>query len=245
MRREEISNNNNKQHFNHKHILTHLQIDEVVEETRCNACGCDVDCDSGLDDKQLYGCTDCKYFLHEKCAEAPRSIEHRSHPSHRLTLHAAPTYSNQSFICNACGHVGDGFCYSCAHCSFDLHIFCSAWPHTTLVEEEHPHELQLVFEQEKLLTPDMISICSLCDAVNTECRWIYYCETCNFGFHLHCKMSKVLKEDEEETKEETVREINEANSRAKTTRQELEHAILESLDQGNGSRCPKVGRRPS
>ncbi|EYU27147.1 hypothetical protein MIMGU_mgv1a023839mg, partial [Erythranthe guttata] len=192
MEREE-SNNNNKQHFSHKHILTRLQLDEV-EEITCNACECDVE------EEQFYGCTDCKYFLHEECAEAPRSIEHRSHPSHPLTLHAAATYSNQSFICDACGYVGYGFCYSCAHCSFDLHLFCSTLPHTIPKEEEHPHEIQLVCEQEKLLTSDMISICSFCDAMNTEC-WIYYCETCNFGFHLNCMISKVVEEEEEEEEE--------------------------------------------
>ncbi|KAL7120701.1 hypothetical protein ACP275_02G138700 [Erythranthe tilingii] len=196
MKREEISNNNNnKQHFNHKHILTRLQLEEV-DEVICNACKGDVE------EEQLYGCTDCKYFLHEVCAEAPRSIEHPSHTSHPLSLHTVPTYSNQIFMCNACGRVGDSFCYSCAHCSFDLHLFCSTLHHTISEEEEHPHELQLVCEQDKLLTPNMISICSLCDTVNTECRWIYYCETCNFGFHLHCKILKLLEESSEEEEEE-------------------------------------------
>ncbi|XP_012849638.1 PREDICTED: uncharacterized protein LOC105969430 [Erythranthe guttata] len=147
MEREE-SNNNNKQHFSHKHILTRLQLDEV-EEITCNACECDVE------EEQFYGCTDCKYFLHEECAEAPRSIEHRSHPSHPLTLHAAATYSNQSFICDACGYVGpytlsrscdacgdliNAFAYQCDECDYKIHVACALLPETVQCKG-HVHSL--------------------------------------------------------------------------------------------------------
>ncbi|EYU27146.1 hypothetical protein MIMGU_mgv1a011839mg [Erythranthe guttata] len=187
----------NKRHFSHEHVLVPLEPDDDGEEITCNGC-------KGEIDEQFYGCIDCKFCLHEDCAEAPRSMEHPSHPSHPLALHATPTYPSQTFCCAACGKVGKGFGFSCAHCSFDLHVSCSDMAPTLFDEDEHPHGLKLVCEPDKL-TAELV--CNKCCLPN-EGYWVYYCETCKFAVHVSCMYSddddddNDGKEEEEEEKKE-------------------------------------------
>ncbi|KAL7158220.1 hypothetical protein ABFS83_02G128100 [Erythranthe nasuta] len=186
---------NKKQHFSHEHILLPLPPeDDGEEEITCNGCKYPID-------EQFYGCLACKFRLHEDCAEAPRSVVHPSHPSHPLALHENSTYPSRAYICNACGTQGSGFNFSCAHCSFDIHVRCLNLPPTFLLKKVHPHELKLICEPEKLSAR---VFCSACDVVDKG-FWVYYCGACKFGMHMSCLISvfgDVTDEDEEEEDEE-------------------------------------------
>ncbi|CDP07680.1 unnamed protein product [Coffea canephora] len=110
-------------HFSHVHGLVYQQLPQGTE-VHCSGCkfpgsGC------------LYSCWQCSYFLHEQCFQASRSLKHPSHPAHPLTLVPYPTYPSNSFYCNTCNLVGNGFSYCCSECDFDLHVHCAFKPNAT------------------------------------------------------------------------------------------------------------------
>ncbi|CAI9103220.1 OLC1v1001668C1 [Oldenlandia corymbosa var. corymbosa] len=110
-------------HFSHVHALVHHQIPQD-EETQCSGCKLPA---SG----KAYACLECNYFLHDQCFQARRSLRHSSHPSHPLMLSSCPTYPTNSFNCNICNLVGNGFSYCCSECEFDLHVHCALKPNPT------------------------------------------------------------------------------------------------------------------
>lgn len=174
----------NKQHFSHHHILEPFQTDDG-DTIKCDAC-------EELIEEAFYGCLPCNFCLHKICLEAPRSIQHPSHLSHPLALHPLPTYWNRSYSCHACGSEGKAFSYSCAHCEFDLHLPCAALPETFMMEEEHPHELKLVFEtsSNKLDETTEVIVCDICRLTENQGHWSYYCQECKFLAHIKCLESK-------------------------------------------------------
>ncbi|XP_027113627.1 uncharacterized protein [Coffea arabica] len=114
-------------HFSHVHGLVYQQLPQGTE-VHCSGCkfpgsGC------------LYSCWQCSYFLHEQCFQASRSLKHPSHPAHPLTLVPYPTYPSNSFYCNTCNLVGNGFSYCCSECDFDLHVHCAFKPNATPLQE--------------------------------------------------------------------------------------------------------------
>lgn len=103
-------------HFSHNHPLV---LHRVHEHTNCSGCKTPAQGD-------VYVCWQCRYFLHEQCYRAARSIKHPSHPMHPLTLVPFPTYQSNTYFCNSCSLSGDGFSYSCSECDFDLHVSCAS-----------------------------------------------------------------------------------------------------------------------
>ncbi|XP_057497600.1 uncharacterized protein LOC130782343 [Actinidia eriantha] len=120
-------------HFSHPHGLSLHQAPQGPE-TRCS--GCHSPASAGT---SLYSCWQCKFFLHEQCFHATRSLNHPSHPPHPLTLIPYPTYPSGSFFCNSCSLTGTGFSYSCSTCEFDLHVHCAYTPLTTAVHDLYPN----------------------------------------------------------------------------------------------------------
>ncbi|XP_028092868.1 F-box protein At5g07610-like [Camellia sinensis] len=120
-----MSSSSNK-HFSHPHNLTLLKFPNIGID--CS--GCNLPC-SGV----IFVCSQCKFFLHQQCFLASRSINHPSHPIHPLTLVPYPTYTSGSFTCDSCGQSGSGFCFSCSSCDFDLHIHCASENTTTTNQE--------------------------------------------------------------------------------------------------------------
>ncbi|CAA2966723.1 Hypothetical predicted protein [Olea europaea subsp. europaea] len=107
-------------HFSHYHGLVFHQLPQGTE-IHCSGCKTTA---SGL----VYACWQCRYFLHDQCFQATRSMSHPSHPLHPLTLVPYPTYPSNSFFCNSCNLVGNGFTYCCSECDFDLHVHCAYNP---------------------------------------------------------------------------------------------------------------------
>lgn len=112
-------------HFSHIHGLVFHQPPQG-SEIHCS--GCKSPGPAG----NVYACWKCNYFLHEQCFRATRSLNHPSHSIHPLTLVPYPTYPSTQFFCNSCSLVGNGFCYCCSECEFDVHVHCAhmaASPH--------------------------------------------------------------------------------------------------------------------
>ncbi|XP_016459592.1 protein VACUOLELESS GAMETOPHYTES-like [Nicotiana tabacum] len=176
------STSQGKQHFSHSHILKLVNPTEV-ETLTCNAC----EQPNNNNKPNFYGCSSCQYFLHENCFNAPRFLDHSSHSSHPLTLLASPTYSSRSYTCKACGSVGNGFCFSCACCEFDVHLQCASCPSSLLVDK-HPHQLELLFGS-PFEDKNIVYSCDVCNVIMKTDDWLYYCAGCDFMSHLTCTIS--------------------------------------------------------
>ncbi|PHU30692.1 hypothetical protein BC332_02785 [Capsicum chinense] len=177
-----------KQHFSHPHILKLINQAES-ENLTCSACE-----QPNITNKpNFYGCNSCQYILHEYCLDAPRFLDHSSHPSHHLTLLPLPTYSSRSYTCNACGSAGNGFSFSCARCDFDIHTQCALLPQNVFLSHHHHHELELIFESpfdDDTDDENIVFVCDIChDNVDLK-NWLYYCADCDFGAHIRCGISK-------------------------------------------------------
>ncbi|XP_055814432.1 protein VACUOLELESS GAMETOPHYTES-like [Solanum dulcamara] len=173
-----------KQHFSHPHILK--LINQAESETLTgNAC------EQPSITSNFYGCNTCQYFLHENCLNAPRFLDHSSHPSHHLTLLPTPTYKDRSYTCNACGSAGNGFSFSCTRCDFDIHMQCALLPQIELkiarsmLIDKHPHELELCFGS-PCEDKDILFVCDICNIIMDTDESLYYCADCDFGSHLYC-----------------------------------------------------------
>ncbi|PIN15593.1 hypothetical protein CDL12_11766 [Handroanthus impetiginosus] len=118
-------------HFSHDHGLVYHQVPQG-SEIHCSGC-------KFPGSSNVYVCWKCSYFLHEQCFCATRSLKHSSHPLHPLTLVSYPTYPSSSFFCNSCNLIGNGFCYCCSECEFDIHIRCAHMTNiATNVHVSHP-----------------------------------------------------------------------------------------------------------
>ncbi|KAL8542405.1 hypothetical protein ACS0TY_003323 [Phlomoides rotata] len=104
-------------HFSHIHGLVFHQTAQG-SEIHCSGC-------KSSGGGNVYACWKCNYLLHEHCFRATRSLNHPSHSLHPLTLLPYPTYPSTQFFCNSCSLVGNGFCYCCSECEFDVHVHCA------------------------------------------------------------------------------------------------------------------------
>ncbi|KAK4416166.1 hypothetical protein Salat_2724000 [Sesamum alatum] len=121
-------------HFSHIHGLVFHQTPQG-SEIHCSGCKSPAVASSA----NVYVCWKCNYFLHEQCFRATRSLTHPSHPLHPLTLVPYPTYPSTSFFCNSCNLVGNGFCYCCSECEFDVHVHCAHHMSAANVSTTHPN----------------------------------------------------------------------------------------------------------
>ncbi|KAG5627336.1 hypothetical protein H5410_012554 [Solanum commersonii] len=148
-----------KQHFSHPHILK--PIVNPPETLTCNACE-----QPNNNKPNFHGCNSCQYFLHDNCFNAPRFLNHSSHPSHPLTLHQIPSYF-ESFL------YLQGLWLCC--------------PSSILVNN-HPHQLELHFGspyEDKNIKYN----CDMCKVIMNKDDWLYYCAGCDFGSHLRCAIT--------------------------------------------------------
>nr|XP_016485423.1 PREDICTED: uncharacterized protein LOC107805842 [Nicotiana tabacum] len=191
-----------KQHFSHPHILKLVNPTEA-ETLSCNAC-------EKPNNPNFYGCNSCQYFLHENCLNAPRFLDHLSHPYHHLTLLPVPTYTNRSYTCKACGSDGNGYSFSCAACEFDIHLHCALLPHTVFLPQ-HRHELELIFDSpfdDDEEDESTVFVCDLCHDNADLNYWLYYCAECDFGTHLECGNSKPVSQQVRERPVLNIPEVN-------------------------------------
>ncbi|XP_021904985.1 uncharacterized protein LOC110819936 [Carica papaya] len=192
-------------HFSHKHPLTFFDGQNThsdAENTKCSGCL------GPILEESSYGCTQCHYFLHKKCAELPREIFHPFHPEHRLRLQP----HQQGLRCALCFSGRQSMIYHCSLCHYSLHIKCAeisppAWMrntpsrlhfiavkgvisslHKTCPELPikkpspfHPHTLTL---RPKSPHSNRVFACNVCSTYSNG--FSYNCKRCSFDLDLRC-----------------------------------------------------------
>lgn len=149
---------------------------------KCSACS-----QSLSDSSHIYGCEDCKYFLHESCAELPLERTHPSHESHPLKLQVA-SYS----YCDFCGKKIEGFVYRCDQCDYNLDMECAKKPEISSEMMKKVQELKMTnFQHDHELTGSMKRkedkvVCSACEKQCTGLTFACDCDGCSFYLHKGC-----------------------------------------------------------
>lgn len=75
----------------------------------------------------------------------------------------------------------------------------------TMKHDEHAHPLALIYSAP--CPNDHIFTCEVCDETMPHNLWLYYCQKCDYGAHLHSCVAdkrKSQRKEEEEEKEEVV-----------------------------------------
>ncbi|KAK6232298.1 hypothetical protein SCA6_002371 [Theobroma cacao] len=163
-------------HFSHHHPMVRTNLTSSGNVT-CSGCKLDI-----LPAKGHYHCKTCPFYLHQVCYNMPRKTRHPGHPAHVLTLHIMPSFGEETFKCEACGHHINGFYYYCAECSTCYHILCSALPLSVAITS-HLHTLKLEF------SPPYDLQCDICKEPASYKGWLYRCQICEFDTHLACAIS--------------------------------------------------------
>ncbi|KAG2330890.1 hypothetical protein Bca52824_002070 [Brassica carinata] len=158
-----VIDDNTIQHFSHEEHYLRLHRNGILyeENTRCSACTHPI----GL--KSCYGCTDCDFFLHKKCAECPTRKWHVLH-NERLTL-----FTNKElhvFTCHACFRWSNGFMYK--HKSMKLDVLCGS-VFEPFVHPSHPHHPLYFLPTEKR---------GICNGCNFAERHVLRCIEGDCGF---------------------------------------------------------------
>ncbi|CAN6861349.1 unnamed protein product [Brassica oleracea] len=171
---------NTIQHFSHKehYLLRRIHGNGVLyeENKRCNACVHPI----GL--QSFYGCVDCDFSLHHKCAECPKRRRHVLH-NERLTL--VTNKEREVFSCDACYRMSNGFMYKDG--DKELDVLCSSISEP-FVHPSHPqHPLYYI------PTENDDKICNGC---NIQKRHVLRCieGDCRFKLCFKCATQpKVVK----------------------------------------------------
>lgn len=166
-------------HFSHVHPL---KPPEMELEGKCLACN-----QSLSDSSQIYGCKDCKYFLHESCAKLPLERTHPYHESHPLKLQVA-SYN----YCDFCGEKIEGFVYRCDQCDYNLDMECAEKPNFSSERIKKVQELKIKnFAHDHELTGSVKRkedkvVCSACEKKCTGLTFACDRDGCSFYLHKGC-----------------------------------------------------------
>ncbi|CAA7051960.1 unnamed protein product [Microthlaspi erraticum] len=121
---------NTIQHFSHKEH--NLRFDEggiLTEENKwCSACT------QPIYPKSFYGCMECDFVLHDKCANLLKKKRHVLH-NERLSL---VTSEVDDFDCNGCGRSSNGFRYQGEHMNLDVRCGSISEPFDHSGHPQHP-----------------------------------------------------------------------------------------------------------
>ncbi|XP_024963710.1 uncharacterized protein LOC112503976 isoform X2 [Cynara cardunculus var. scolymus] len=140
-------------------------------------------CQEPISDGSAYGCISCQYFLHKKCGELRRVINHHIHPLHPLML---VDHGDLEWTCDVCRKeslVG-GFSYYCMQCNFDACTNCGV---AIPCKEEELIRFQHEGHPQHTLTLQSRPASFLCDACHSKDEdLLYLCEDCDFWIHKTC-----------------------------------------------------------
>jgi hypothetical protein len=142
---------------------------EFTDDKLCDGC-------MGLISTPFYNCTQCCFFLHNRCAQLPNKKRHQLHQN-QLTLVSQVPYIGGLFSCDACGRLNCGFTYRCDTCTFDLDLRCCSISET-LQHEGHQHFLFLSVNSSKR--------CHVCNCTYHKKPGIFVCISCDFSLGLEC-----------------------------------------------------------
>ncbi|KAJ8760512.1 hypothetical protein K2173_015179 [Erythroxylum novogranatense] len=168
-------------HFSHHHELVLFNCREDQSYT-CTGCLMKV---PGL----VYGCFECKFYLHKSCAEMPREIQHPYHPFHPLRARVGK-YAKMA--CQTCriGTDDEEIVYYCNDCRFGLHMHCAEVSLLVISPLKHKcHVHNLYYKPRRFMrytskTKYGFHVCSICGETCEESGYI--CFECDCSFHLGC-----------------------------------------------------------
>ncbi|OMO62798.1 Protein kinase C-like, phorbol ester/diacylglycerol binding protein [Corchorus olitorius] len=162
-------------HFGHQHPLSLIENsdDQLVSRADCYRCR-----KPSVEADSLYVClqSECRFYLHKKCAKLAALVDHPCHPSHPFILQFPESFLS----CKVCERRGRGLFLRCSPCKLDSHIKC-AWPPPIIEEDRSHHDhpfLRLSRSHDDSFT---------CDACGTQGNCVsYICLICNLQVHPNC-----------------------------------------------------------
>jgi hypothetical protein len=171
-------------HFSHPQHKLILINEKLVDDMRCEAC------------MQLivfltpfYGCTQCNFFLHIRCAKLPSTIRRAAFHEHSLTLFSRASSTDGLFWCAACRRSRHGFTYRCDECSwYNLDVQCCLIPETL---EHGGHQHSLFFAIKSLET------CNACGGKDGGKFVCIYCD--KFALCFRCATLPLVAKYEHDT----------------------------------------------
>lgn len=166
------------QHFSHTHPLIFTK-DHVEKDKESHCSGCE----QPLLGPNSYDCAECKFSLHEICANLPLKIIHPFHHHHPLLLLSNPPNEYKECLCDFCDKNCNSFVYHCFTCKFDLHISCALLPPQVtgnfLELESFSHKHQLFFIENHYDHQGKDEVCCFgCKEVISGPRY-YSCSRCD------------------------------------------------------------------
>ncbi|KAH0908311.1 LOW QUALITY PROTEIN: hypothetical protein HID58_031632 [Brassica napus] len=161
------------------------------QNIRCSACTHPI----GL--QSFYGCTECDFSLHQKCAECPTRKWHVLH-NERLTL--VTNKELEVFDCYACKRKSNGFMYkhgnknyamvatdgnilSSSDCGFVLGFTCATVPQV-VNHRVDDHPLSLCYSEEEEASGKYWS--DICERETNPNNWFYTCKDHLACLHIKC-----------------------------------------------------------
>ncbi|GKV51412.1 hypothetical protein SLEP1_g58074 [Rubroshorea leprosula] len=163
-------------HFSHRHPLV-----LVDQEPEGYCSGCEEELEGSS-----YGCGECGFFLHKKCAELQREItNHPLHSDHPLILRWRPY---PTAFCNVCWKR-IRISYRCNSCDFELDLTCAMHPQFVAQEFQklqhfsHHHPLMFV---EDIEFQTKHKVCAGCREPMYKSSPFYCCPNCIFHLHKKC-----------------------------------------------------------
>ncbi|XP_059460245.1 uncharacterized protein LOC132189520 [Corylus avellana] len=158
------------QHFSHQHGLI-LSNEKLKKDELCDGCIRPIS-------TPFYSCTQCNFFLHNKCVQLPKYKQHPLHP-HPLTLSSAQSISSLgSLSCDACQRLNTGFIYVCLTCHLTFDLQCCSIP-KTLKHEGHQHPLFLAVNSNRRR-------CHVCNFISDDKPCMFVCTYCDFTLGFEC-----------------------------------------------------------
>ncbi|KAH1096378.1 hypothetical protein J1N35_013299 [Gossypium stocksii] len=167
------------QHFGHQHPVVFKDVlSDQTKEAICLRCG-----EMVFD--LSFSCTECEFYLHKKCAEAPAKIDHPFHRNHPLVLLPKPSYKRCFY--NFCGKTCEKSVYHCS-CKLDFHIKCALFSLNMAEKklEELKHitiKVPLLFTEDDNKELEKLD-CFICWEPLLES--MYFSLDCGFNLHKKC-----------------------------------------------------------
>jgi hypothetical protein len=101
-------------HFSHPQHSLILINEKLMDDMRCEACT------QFIISIPFYGCSQCDFFVHNRCAKVPTTIKRGLFHEHSLSLLSQKPSMGGMFRCDACYHYRHGFMYECDECGYDI-----------------------------------------------------------------------------------------------------------------------------
>ncbi|EFH56678.1 hypothetical protein ARALYDRAFT_343769 [Arabidopsis lyrata subsp. lyrata] len=138
-----------------------------------------------------YGCFQCYSFVHERCLDFLRKIQHHVHLAHPLIRLDFTHTCGSGKLCDACGLYIDGAPFGCLECGFDLHMRCADYllrDPPSLNCFSYMLQLTDIWHNHMMTLGDVKDIlrvvCNICDGDILGRPW--ECKTCIFMAHDYC-----------------------------------------------------------